>query len=124
MRLVKKLQNLGYALTGLRIAFREELSFKIQLVFAVVTPALGWYLGISRMEFLLVIFMIGLVLTAELFNTALEQLCDKFKSEHDPHIGRIKDLAAGAVLVASFTALIVGSIIFLPYVLALTLWNS
>ena len=59
--------------------------------------------------------MIGFVLTAETFNTALEELCDKFQPTHDPHIGKIKDLAAAAVLVSSITALIVGLIIYVPY---------
>ena len=59
--------------------------------------------------------MIGFVLTAETFNTALEELCDKFQPEHDPHIAKIKDLAAAAVLVSSITALIVGLIIYVPY---------
>ena len=112
-------ENLRYALTGIAIAWREELNFKIHVVFAIATPLLGWYLGISKSEFLFVIFMIGLVMTAEIFNTALEELCDKFQPEHDPHIGKIKDLAAAAVLVASITAIIVGLIIYTPYALAL-----
>ena len=112
-------KNFRYSLTGIAIAWREELSFRVQTVFAVAAPLLGWYLGISKTEFLFVAFMIGFVLTAEIFNTALEELCDKFQPEHDPHIGKIKDLAAAAVLVSSITALIVGIAIYTPYLLAL-----
>ena len=122
--MLKKWRNLRYALAGVRVAWREEISFKAQILFAIVAPALGWYLEISRIEFLLVVFMVGLVLMAELFNTALEELCDKFKSEHDPHVGKIKDLAAAAVFAASITALVVGFIIYTPYLLALSPWNS
>ena len=124
MHLSKKFHNLRYALKGIEIAWREEFSFKVQLVFAVSAPVLGWYLGISTTEFLFVIFMVGFVLTAEIFNTALEELCDKFQPEHDPHIGKIKDLAAAAVLVSSITALIVGFIIYMPYVLELVPWTQ
>src|SRR3989344_3837401 len=124
MHLSKKFHNLRYALKGIEIAWREEFSFKVQTVFAVSAPVLGWYLGISTTEFLFVIFMVGFVLTAEIFNTALEELCDKFQPEHDPHIGKIKDLAAAAVLVSSITALIVGFIIYMPYVLKLFSWTQ
>ena len=124
MHLSKKFHNLRYALKGIEIAWREEFSFKVQTVFAVSAPVLGWYLGISTTEFLFVIFMVGFVLTAEIFNTALEELCDKFQPEHAPHIGKIKDLAAAAVLVSSITALIVGFIIYMPYVLELVPWTQ
>jgi len=124
MHLSKKFHNLRYALKGIGIAWREEFNFRVQTVFAIAAPALGWYLGISTTEFLFVIFMVGFVLTAEIFNTALEELCDKFQPEHDPHIGKIKDLAAAAVLVSSITALIVGFIIYMPYVLALLSWTQ
>ena len=124
MHLSKKFHNLRYALKGIGIAWREEFNFRVQTVFAVSAPVLGWYLGISTTEFLFVIFMVGFVLTAEIFNTALEELCDKFQPEHDPHIGKIKDLAAAAVLVSSITALIVGFIIYMPYVLELFSWTQ
>ena len=116
----KKVLNFRYALKGLEIAWREEFNFQVQIFFAIAAPLLGWYLNISTIEFLIVVLMIGLVLTAELFNTALEELCDKYKADPDPHIGKIKDLAAAAVLIASFVALIVGAIIFIPYLAALS----
>jgi diacylglycerol kinase len=76
--------------------------------------ALAAYFHISELEWLAIILVSGLVLTAEVLNTALEELCDMLRDTHDPHVGKIKDLAAGAVLLASATALIVGLIIFLP----------
>jgi len=124
MHFRKKVLNFRYALKGLEIAWREEFNFQVQIFFAIAAPLLGWYLNISAIEFLIVILMIGLVITAELFNTALEELCDKFQPEHDPHIGKIKDLAAAAVLVSSISALIVGAIIYTPYVLALFSWTQ
>lgn len=114
-------RNFGYAWQGLLVAWNEELNFRIQVALAIAVCLLGVYLNISRTELLFLIFMIGFVLTAELFNTALEELCDKFQPEHDPHIAKIKDLAAAAVLVSSLAAFIVGAYIFVPYLLA---WTS
>lgn len=115
MRPEKSFKNLSYALTGIKIVWLQELNFKIQVGVALLTLLLGWYVGLTKVEFLTVIFMIGFVMTAEVFNTALEELCDKFQPEHDPHIGKIKDLAAAAVLVSSITAVIIGIAIYLPY---------
>jgi diacylglycerol kinase len=56
---------------------------------------------------------------AEAFNTALEELCDMLRTTHDPHVAKIKDLAAAAVLIASCGAFVTGCLIFVPRVLAL-----
>ena len=124
MNLRKKLEGISYALAGLFVAWREEFNFKFEVSFALAALLLGWYLGLSQSEFVIVIFMIGFVLAAEAFNTALEELCDKFEPTPDVHIKKIKDLAAAAVLISSTTALIVGLIIYTPYILALLQWNS
>ena len=117
--LKRKAESLGYALRGLRIGLTEEPNFQIQLVCAAIAVILGLYFDISIGEWLFIIVACGLVLTAELLNTALEELCDMLKSTHDPHVAKIKDLAAGAVLVASFIALLTGLIIFVPRIFAL-----
>ncbi len=106
-----------YSFNGLHIAFRQEFNFRFDIAFGAATLLLGWFFGLSPVEWLIIIGMIGFVLTAEIFNTALEELCDKFQPEHDPHIGKIKDLSAAAVLISSITALTVGGIIFLPLIL-------
>lgn len=109
------LDSFSYAWHGIRDAWESELNFRIQVLFAIAAIILGWYIGLTKTEFLIVIFMIGFVMTAEIFNTCFEELCDKFQPEHDPHIGKIKDLAAAGVLVSSIAALIVGLAIYLPY---------
>lgn len=108
--------SLRYALKGVAIAWREEQNFKIDVVCALVAIFLGWYFSITRVEWMVVIFLIGFVLSAEAFNTALEELCDMYKRDPDPHIAKIKDLAAAAVLVASVASAIIGGIIFIPYI--------
>ncbi len=114
-----RLHNFRYALRGIGIAWREEFNFRVQVVLSAIALLAGWYLRITAFEWRAILLLIALVLTAELFNTALEELCDKFSAEHDPRIGKIKDLAAGAVLVASAAALVIGCIIFIPYIAAL-----
>ena len=59
MVLKKTLSHFPYALIGLRIAWLEEYNFRFHVVFAILTLLLGWYLGLSKIEFIIVIFMIG-----------------------------------------------------------------
>lgn len=117
--LKKKAASFGYALKGLHIAFKQESNFQIQLSMGALAFALGAYLHVSVTEWLFILGSSGLVLTAELFNTALEELCDMLQPSHDPHVAKIKDLAASAVLVASLIALLIGLVIFLPKLLSL-----
>jgi undecaprenol kinase len=98
-------KRLQFALAGLRAAFRHESSFRTQLmaatavlvVLCIVRPPLIWW-AVSLLA-------IGLVLVAELLNSALEALADLLHPAQHPEIRRAKDLAAGAVLLASVIAL-------------------
>jgi diacylglycerol kinase len=117
----KKLRSFRNAFEGIKIAWREEFNFRVQVVLMIAALILSWFFAISPTEWIIVLFLIGFVLSAEAFNTALEELCDKFKTDPDPHIAKIKDLAAAAVLIASATALIIGAIIFVPRFLSLSL---
>jgi diacylglycerol kinase len=112
----KKVNSFKHAWNGIAIAWNEEFSFRVQVAAATLVLFLGWYFGISKAEWLTLVIVIGFVLSAESFNTALEELCDKFKLDPDPHIGKIKDLAAAAVLIASCAALAAGALVFLPYI--------
>jgi diacylglycerol kinase len=105
------------ALNGIRIAWSEERNFKIDVIVAVLIIVASCVFGLSRDEWVVVFFLIAIVLTAETFNTALEELCDKFHPDHDPHIGKIKDLSAGAVLISATAAMIIGCVIFIPHIL-------
>ena len=111
----KKVNSLRNAVAGLAIAWKEELNFRIQIGCGVVAMIAAWVLEVSLFEFLTIVFLIGFVLSAEALNTALEEFCDMVQSNPDPHIAKIKDLAAAAVLIASFTALVVGASIFIPH---------
>ena len=74
----------------------------------------SYFLGLGRTDWLLVIFCIGFVLTAEIFNSAIEVLTDIASPERNSKAGLVKDMAAGAVLIAAITAAIIGLIIFVP----------
>lgn len=115
MTLHKFKNGFGYAATGLHIAWLRGINFRIQLCCTAAVLILGWMLPITTLEFAATLFAITIVLTAETFNTALEELCDKFQPSHDPHIARIKDLAAAAVLITTIGSACVGTIIYLPY---------
>ncbi|MBR2161574.1 MAG: diacylglycerol kinase family protein, partial [Bacteroidaceae bacterium] len=72
--------------------------------------------GITRMEWVAVILCFSMVISAELFNSAVERLTDLAHPDLHPLAGKVKDIAAGAVLVTAIAAAAVGLIIFLPYV--------
>jgi len=110
----KHLGNYTYAIKGIKIAWEEELNFQIDVYAAAAALFLGWLLSVPAMQMLVLILAIGIVMAVELLNTALEEFCDMVKAEHDPHVGKIKDLAAGAVLLASSAAFVIGCMIFIP----------
>lgn len=110
-----KVNSLRNAFAGLVVAWNEELNFRIEIGCGVLAVAAACILGVSHGEFLIILLLIGFVLSAEALNTALEEFCDMVQKNPDPHIAKIKDLAAAAVLIASFTALVIGAAIFIPY---------
>lgn len=111
----KKGIGLTYAWKGLQIAWREEENFQLQGWAAFAVLLFGFFFHLNVLEWLFVVGAIGAVLTAELLNTALEELCDMYKAEHDPHVAKIKDLAAAAVFVSSCAAFATGCIVFIPH---------
>ena len=108
----KCIASFGYAFKGIGYLLRNENNIRYQLLAGVIAIGLGVYLEVNNTEWIVLIISIGLVLTAEAFNTAIEALCDVIHPDHHPQIGIVKDLAAGAVLLISITAAIVGVIIF------------
>ncbi len=109
------LKSFRYAFIGLRLAWAEGINFKIEVAVTVLVLILSVALHLPSIEFALVILAISGVLAIEAFNTALEELCDKFQSTHDPHIARIKDLSASAVLLTAIGALVIGLLVFVPH---------
>jgi diacylglycerol kinase len=111
----KRLNSFGCAFNGLWTLFRTETHAQIHLLAVVVVGIAGFFTGLGRWEWLVVILTITLVLALEGMNTALEALADAIHPEHHPLIGKAKDVAAGAVLMSAIGALVVAVVVFLPH---------
>lgn len=109
-------KSFAYAFKGLGFALKER-NFKIHILAAVLVVISGRYLKISHSEWVVLLLCIGGVMSLEIINTAIENLVDKISPERNETAGKIKDLAAGAVLVFSIISAIIGLMIFLPYIL-------
>ena len=117
---IKKLfKSFKYAFNGIVIGFRGEQNLLVDFVCSVLVIILGFILHISKLDFICLFIMIGLVFMAELFNTSLEYLVDLVSPEYNTLAGNSKDCAAGAVLVMAIISVVVGGIIFIPRILAL-----
>lgn len=112
--IINRLKSVGYAFKGMLILTRTEASIKIQLFIAIVVTITGFYFDISKTEWMMQISMIGLVMSVEGINTAIEYIADFVHPEHHKKIGLIKDVAAGAVFIASIVAVIIAGIIYIP----------
>jgi len=115
----KRYNSFRFAIKGLNSAVRSEPHMRLHVLAAVGVIVAGLWFDVSKVEWCLLAGSIGLVITAEIFNTSIETLTNLVSPEHNPLAGKTKDLAAAAVLVAAITAAIVGLIIFTPYLLAL-----
>ena len=98
---------------GIRYAFATEKNIRVQLFIFILVLLASILLQISRIEFLLILGISAVLFALELINTAIERLADKVSPEYNEHIGIVKDLMAGAVLVFSIFAFIIGLIIFI-----------
>ncbi|HZI25318.1 MAG TPA: diacylglycerol kinase family protein [Chryseolinea sp.] len=112
----KHLESYKYAMRGILLAFQVERNMSYHLVATCAVLLVNFILKISHTEWLITLMLIGMVWTAEIFNTAIEKLADRVTQERDPIIGQVKDLAAGGVLVISVAAVICALIIYCPYI--------
>ncbi|PLR78123.1 diacylglycerol kinase [Bacillus sp. V3-13] len=103
-----------YAFAGIRSAFINETNVKIHLCIAVFVIGAGIFFSLSPLEWLVVLFAIGGMLSLELINTAIERAVDLVTEEEHPLAKEAKDIAAGAVLVYAVLSVVAGLIIFIP----------
>jgi len=111
----KRALSFKYAFEGVLTAFKDQPNLKLHIFAGCAVVFVGLFLGITKLEWLVLVITIGLVITFELTNTAIEEVVDSFTDQVHPAAKKAKDVAAAAVLVASITAVVVGLIIFLPY---------
>lgn len=113
-----RLQSFRHAFAGLAFVVRNEPNMRIHIAAAVAAVMLGWLLHIDAAEWRWLILAIGLVLGAEVLNTAVEQACNAITLQHNAAIKFAKDAAAGAVLLSAATAALIGASIFVPHLIA------
>ena len=111
---MKAKTRFSHAFHGLYVFYKTTRNLKIHLLISAVVLILGFYFSISIYEWLALILSIIFVLVSEAFNTAIEIDINLTSPEYHPYARDTKDVAAGAVLIASFGAFIVGLIIFVP----------
>jgi diacylglycerol kinase len=108
--------SLRHALRGLRYVVKNEKNFQNELIIAFFVVVAMIFLNVSRGEIIVLFFVITGVLVMELFNTVVERVVDILKPRVHPYARLIKDLMAAGVLITSIFALVIGLIIFLPYI--------
>ena len=114
---IGRMKSIVYALQGAYKLIITEHSIMVQFAIGVLVTFAGFYFGLSATEWLFQILAIGLVLSIEGLNTAIEKIADFIHPQYHERIGFIKDIAAGAVFFAALTALCIGAIIYYPRII-------
>lgn len=115
----KLIYSFKYAFEGIFTGFKQEQNMKIHVVIMLLVIILGVVLKISALEWIICIILFGVVISAELFNTAIEQTVNIAMPEINEKAKIAKDVSAGAVLVTAISAAIIGLIIFAPKIMVL-----
>lgn len=112
--LSQRIRSFTHAFRGIGVLLCETHA-RVHLLATLLVLALAWGLDITRADWQGLLLTVALVWLAEGMNTALELACDAAVPEQHPLIGKAKDVAAGTVLIAAMFALVMGAVIFLPY---------
>ena len=112
--LKSRIRSIRIALEGVKQVLLTQQNAKIHAGFSIAVILLGLLLDISRWEWMVLVIVMGLVWSAEIFNTAIELITDMISPEEDPLIKVIKDISAGGVLIAAFISILVGLLLFGP----------
>jgi len=116
--LKKRARSFRFAFNGMIYLLKHEPNAWIHLIITIMVIVFGILLKLNLTEWSLVVLATGLVLMAEAMNSAIEKTGNKISPEKNDWAGRIKDLSAGAVLLAAIAAATVGLIIFIPKLIA------
>ena len=111
----KLIKSFAWAVNGICSAWREEVNFRIEVISAIIILGLAFYLDFSMLEWMIVVGCIGAVFSAEMLNTAIEDLCNKVEPNTDPVIGKIKDMMGGFVLIVCTSSAVIGLLVFSNY---------
>ncbi len=111
----KFLKSFRFAFNGFVVAWKEEFNFRIEIFVTVFVIFSIFYFDFGILESALLVFAIMFVLVSEIFNTVIEDLCNKIEPNIDPKIAKIKDLSSAAVLISSVGAMVIGVLVFLNH---------
>ena len=117
--LSKRLKSFYYAGRGIIYFFKEGIHAKFHIITTIVVIIAGFYFKISRNEWFALLLTCALVLCAEALNSAIEKLTDMVSPDHHTQAEFVKDVAAGAVLIAAIFAVVVGLMIFIPKIVVI-----
>ena len=109
-----RIESFKFSFEGLAAFFRREHNSWLHFIATLAVFIFASIVGVTKTELLALVFAIGFVWVAEIFNTCIERIMDHTSPERHPDVKFIKDLASGGVLIAAVTAVIVGLIIFIP----------
>ena len=106
----------GYARNGLKLIYKNERNFRVDLVVTVLVVCFGIFFQITHFEWIAISLVISMVFVSEVMNSAIEALCDTVSQDFKVNIKYAKDVSAGAVLLSAFVSVITGLLVFLPYI--------
>jgi undecaprenol kinase len=108
------LQSVGYGLAGLAHAVKSERIMQMHIGIALGVIGAGCYFALAAWEWIAIVLCLGLVVSAECLNTAMERLADRVAPEQHPLVKQAKDCSSAAVLVLAITSAVIGGIVFVP----------
>lgn len=108
-------ESFKYAFKGMQTVFKEERNMKTHVFLGILAILFSWWLGLNRMEWILVLLSIFLVLVMEIWNTVIENVVDLVTNrQFHPLAEKAKDMAAAAVLLTAFFSMLIAALIFVP----------
>jgi len=110
----KRIKGVAFAFKGAILLLKNEASIQVQATIGIIVTIAGFYFNLSTTEWMFQIFAIGLVMSIEGINSAIEEIADFVHPDFHARIGYIKDVAAGAVFFASVVAIVIGCLIYIP----------
>jgi diacylglycerol kinase len=112
----KFIKGFGYAMKGIAFSLEDQVNMKVHMAVGVLVICAGFFYSITISDWCIVLICIAVVIGFEMMNTALENLVDLVSLERTPLAGKIKDIAAGGVLIVSLGSAVIGILVFSKYI--------
>jgi len=117
IKIRRLIRSFKYAFTGLGKVFWEEQNFRIDLIITVIILFLAQYFQVKVWELIILILIIAVVLILEIINSIFERLIDLLKPRIHQYVKDIKDMTAAVVFIGALASILIGILIFLPYII-------